>query len=49
MVHDATVTALGRGWSIGLDSPAQGVAAGQAAVLYDGDVVLGSATVTGAH
>src|SRR5262249_1256222 len=33
---------------IGLHSPARGVARGQAAVLYDGDVVLGSATIAGA-
>jgi tRNA-uridine 2-sulfurtransferase len=32
---------------IGLREAARGVAAGQAAVLYDGDVVLGSATITG--
>ncbi|HUA28240.1 MAG TPA: tRNA 2-thiouridine(34) synthase MnmA [Streptosporangiaceae bacterium] len=31
---------------ISLDDPARGVARGQAAVLYDGDVVLGSATIT---
>jgi tRNA-specific 2-thiouridylase len=31
---------------ISLRQPARGVAAGQAAVLYDGDVVLGSATIT---
>ncbi|HUR14861.1 MAG TPA: tRNA 2-thiouridine(34) synthase MnmA [Mycobacteriales bacterium] len=48
MVHDCTVTAAGNGWSIALASPARGVAAGQAAVLYDGDTVLGSATVTAA-
>ncbi len=30
---------------ITLDKPARGVAAGQAAVLYDGDIVLGSATI----
>jgi len=30
---------------IGLDHPARGVAKGQAAVLYDGDTVLGSATI----
>ena len=28
-----------------LDEPATGVATGQAAVLYDGDMVLGSATI----
>jgi tRNA-specific 2-thiouridylase len=32
---------------IRLSQPARGVARGQAAVLYDGDVVLGSATITG--
>jgi tRNA-uridine 2-sulfurtransferase len=30
---------------IRLDAPARGVAKGQAAVLYDGDIVLGSATI----
>ncbi|MGC1284145.1 MAG: aminomethyltransferase beta-barrel domain-containing protein, partial [Streptosporangiaceae bacterium] len=32
---------------IRLSQPARGVARGQAAVLYDGNVVLGSATITG--
>jgi tRNA-specific 2-thiouridylase len=32
--------------TITLDAPARGVAPGQAAVLYDGDLVLGSATIT---
>jgi tRNA methyl transferase len=32
---------------IRLHHPARGVAKGQAAVLYDGDTVLGSATVSG--
>jgi tRNA-uridine 2-sulfurtransferase len=31
--------------TITLDAPARGVAPGQAAVLYDGDLVLGSATI----
>jgi len=31
---------------ISLSAPARGVAKGQAAVLYDGDIVLGSATIT---
>jgi len=35
--------------TITLDAPARGVAPGQAAVLYDGDLVLGSATITRAH
>ncbi|GII79456.1 tRNA-specific 2-thiouridylase MnmA [Sphaerisporangium rufum] len=32
-----------------LDTPAAGVAAGQAAVLYDGDTVIGSATISAAR
>ncbi len=35
----------GGGWRLALGVPARGVAAGQAAVLYDGERVLGSATV----
>ena len=31
---------------IALSQPARGVARGQAAVLYDGDTVLGSATIS---
>ncbi len=45
MVHACTVSPDGDGWALSLGSPARGVAAGQAAVLYDGDTVLGSATV----
>ena len=41
----ATVHPEGEAWRLALDVPARGVAPGQAAVLYDGDVVLGSATV----
>ncbi len=37
----------GGGLRIRLREPARGVARGQAAVLYDGDTVLGSATITG--
>jgi tRNA-uridine 2-sulfurtransferase len=44
-VHDAEVHADGGGWRLELATPARGVAAGQAAVLYDGDRVLGSATL----
>jgi tRNA-specific 2-thiouridylase len=44
-VHAASVHADGDGWRLDLDAPARGVAAGQAAVLYDGDEVLGSATI----
>jgi tRNA-specific 2-thiouridylase len=40
------VTATAGGVRARLDSPVRGVAAGQALVLYDGDVVLGSATIT---
>jgi tRNA-specific 2-thiouridylase len=46
MVHACTVTADDDGWSLSLATPARGVAAGQTAVLYDGDTVLGSATIT---
>jgi tRNA-uridine 2-sulfurtransferase len=35
--------------SISLRAPARAVAAGQAAVLYDGDTVLGSATISAAR
>jgi tRNA-specific 2-thiouridylase len=34
---------------IRLNRPARGIAPGQAAVFFDGNAVLGSATVTGAH
>jgi len=44
-VHDCVVTPEGAGWSVALRSPARGVAAGQTAVLYDRDTVLGSATI----
>jgi tRNA-uridine 2-sulfurtransferase len=44
-VHDAVVSAEGDGWHLALRTPARGVAPGQAAVLYDGDAVLGSATL----
>jgi tRNA-specific 2-thiouridylase len=43
----ATATPDGAGLRIRLDAPARGIARGQAAVLYDGDTVLGSATITG--
>jgi tRNA-specific 2-thiouridylase len=42
----AVVTAADSGIVARLDSPVRGVAAGQALVLYDGDRVLGSATIT---
>ena len=51
-IHRATVSLRPGGLAgdtlrIILDGPARGVAKGQAAVLYDGDTVLGSATITG--
>jgi tRNA-specific 2-thiouridylase len=42
----ATVEPTGRGFRLVLDEPAYGVARGQAAVLYEGDVVVGSGLVT---
>ncbi|GGK70858.1 tRNA-specific 2-thiouridylase MnmA [Sphaerisporangium melleum] len=44
-VYDCRAQLSGDVLHIELDTPATGVAAGQAAVLYDGDVVLGSATI----
>jgi tRNA-specific 2-thiouridylase len=44
-VHDCLVRADGQGWRLELKSPARRVAPGQAAVLYDGDRVLASATI----
>jgi tRNA-specific 2-thiouridylase len=51
-VHRATVNPELGGLAgdllrITLDRPARGVATGQAAVLYDGDTVLGSGTISG--
>jgi tRNA-specific 2-thiouridylase len=45
-VHGCTAHAEGEGWRLELDSAARGIAPGQAAVLYDGDRVLASATVS---
>jgi tRNA-specific 2-thiouridylase len=42
----AAVQETPRGFRLALDEPAYGVAPGQAAVLYDGDVVVGSGLVT---
>ena len=42
-----TVVRDGEGWRVELAEPVTRPAAGQAAVLYDGDRVLGSATVSG--
>jgi tRNA-specific 2-thiouridylase len=47
-VHGCEVHADAGGWRLDLTTAARGIAAGQAAVLYDGDTVLGSATVSGA-
>jgi tRNA-uridine 2-sulfurtransferase len=44
-VHGCVVDVDGDGWRMELATPARGVAPGQAAVLYDGDRVLGSATI----
>jgi tRNA-uridine 2-sulfurtransferase len=41
----ADVAPTGGGFRLSLDAPAYGVAAGQAAVLYDGDVVVGAGTI----
>jgi tRNA-uridine 2-sulfurtransferase len=45
-VHPATAEPDGALLRIWLHAPARGVARGQAAVLYDGDTVLGSGTIT---
>jgi len=44
--HPARAWLDGDTLRISLSEPARGVARGQAAVLYDGDAVLGSATIT---
>jgi tRNA-specific 2-thiouridylase len=41
----ATIEPTGRGFRARLDEPAYGVAPGQTAVLYEGDVVVGAGTV----
>jgi tRNA-specific 2-thiouridylase len=45
--YPATASPDGAGLRISLGTPARGIAPGQAAVLYDGDTVLGSATISG--
>jgi tRNA-specific 2-thiouridylase len=45
----ATVTAEARGFRLSLDEPAYGVAVGQAAVLYEGDAVVGAGLITAAN
>jgi tRNA-specific 2-thiouridylase len=42
---EAHVTPTESGFRLRLDEPAYGVAAGQAAVLYDGDAVVGAGTI----
>jgi tRNA-uridine 2-sulfurtransferase len=49
MVGAARVTVERDGVLATLTSPQRGVAAGQALVMYDGDTVLGSATITAAR
>jgi tRNA-specific 2-thiouridylase len=44
-VHDCVAVSVADEVRIELRAPARGVAAGQAAVLYSGDTVLGSATI----
>jgi tRNA-specific 2-thiouridylase len=44
----ATVSGTGDGFELELDEPVYGVARGQAAVLYEGDAVVGCGTVTAA-
>jgi tRNA-specific 2-thiouridylase len=44
-VHPAVCEQDGDGVRISLREPARGIASGQAAVFYDGDAVLGSATI----
>jgi tRNA-specific 2-thiouridylase len=44
----ASVEPRGRGFRLELDEPAYGVAAGQTAVLYEGDVVVGAGSVAAA-
>ena len=48
MTSPATVTVEDDAVRARLHAPQRGVAAGQALVMYDGDVVLGSATITSA-
>jgi tRNA-uridine 2-sulfurtransferase len=45
----ATVTDEGRGFRLELDQPAYGIAVGQAAVLYEGDAVVGAGIISAAR
>jgi tRNA-specific 2-thiouridylase len=49
MVSPAVVSTDGADVLAELRTPQRGVAAGQALVMYDGDAVLGSATITSAE
>jgi tRNA-specific 2-thiouridylase len=44
----ASVVSTDRGFELELDEPVYGVARGQAAVLYDGDAVVGCGTISSA-
>ena len=44
----ALVEPTSNGFRLALDEPAYGVAAGQTAVLYDGDAVVGCGAITSA-
>ncbi|MBT8215316.1 MAG: tRNA 2-thiouridine(34) synthase MnmA, partial [Acidimicrobiia bacterium] len=41
----AQLTRQGDGWVVRFDEPQRAVAPGQAAVLYDGDAVVGGGTI----
>jgi tRNA U34 2-thiouridine synthase MnmA/TrmU len=45
----ATVTETADGFSLDLDEPVTGIARGQVAVLYAGDVVAGAGIITAAE
>ena len=45
-VHGCVAHEDGSGWRLELTTPARGIAPGQAAVLYEGDRVLASATIS---
>ena len=45
----ADITASGDGFDLELDAPAYGVAPGQAAVLYEGDAVVGAGLISSAE
>ena len=49
MIGLATVEPTPHGFRLKLDEPVYGVAPGQAAVLYDGDLVVGQGTITRAE